>query len=70
MELTSGIYSGTSVGIGLQRICYKARDKSDNESEECCFYIVVKRKYRTLAPISSSVVFKTQVYQLFSLFLT
>ncbi|XP_048777421.2 hemicentin-1-like isoform X2 [Ostrea edulis] len=39
---TSGIASGTRTGIGTYRICYKAKDKSDNESKECCFYVYVR----------------------------
>ncbi|XP_061196785.1 uncharacterized protein LOC133205060 [Saccostrea echinata] len=41
MTRTYGIASGYSVGIGSHKVCYKAKDKSDNESKQCCFYVYV-----------------------------
>lgn len=44
MQRTFGISSGSFAGIGSHLICYKAKDKSGNESKQCCFYVYVNRK--------------------------
>lgn len=44
MQQTYGISSGSFAGLGSHYICYKAKDKSGNESKQCCFYVYVNRK--------------------------